>query len=507
MIDDDTNSSARFSIESRDAAELHYVPIHEDRWLGSGKGCDFRVAATSGRVHKCKLKFDGAELVVHQYRGLSTGRGGRAEVVPLSLAPGESCVIGVGVRLTFEGVVSEAQAEAGPDRQAVIPKSARSDSGKEPSRKASATPSRSHVKSRVKKPTVYAEKYANGRKRLEGRMLGSKRVGHWKFWNEDGTVERFGEYKAGVEVGVWTYVIRDAEDVEIDTAQQDISQVVWHPRGRLGDDQFVEGEGWQGGDGRIGFWRHWGADGKLAAEGRYDDGLRVGAWKFLRPDGAVESQGEYQAGEKSGMWRFASLTGISIEVDFHRSRQATVEWCAAAEGDGVGDSAEGWLVDGRRDGRWRERFEGSGIQREGEYRGGRMDGLWRYRREGGVSLEVECSGGRQPVVTWQSQGEGADGGKPAGGWLVDGVRQGPWQLTLAGGQCARGSYKDGDRCGRWEVHGSGGVLQAEGEYVVDCRHGPWTFYYDNGAQRALGSYKDGERHGFWEMFVEIRGFS
>ncbi|MCH2102331.1 MAG: hypothetical protein MK209_10470 [Planctomycetes bacterium] len=58
----------------------------------------------------------------------------------------------------------------------------------------------------VEQGTLAVEYYeGSGQLKVSGYILdGSVRTGLWTFWREDGTKEREGEYKDGLQEGTWT---------------------------------------------------------------------------------------------------------------------------------------------------------------------------------------------------------------------------------------------------------------------------------------------------------------
>ncbi|MXX59990.1 MAG: hypothetical protein F4112_06455 [Holophagales bacterium] len=84
------------------------------------------------------------------------------------------------------------------------------------------------------------------------------------------------------------------------------------------------------------------------------------------------------------------------------------------------------------------------------------------------------------------------------GQYVDGVAQGPWNLTFADGLVFRGSYVDGKREGRW--HSERGAETGGGLYVGGERFGHWRILIvaaDDQTVRGVteGTFLDGERNG------------
>jgi len=60
---------------------------------------------------------------------------------------------------------------------------------------------------------------------------------------------------------------------------------------------------------RVGVWRFWNEDGKLAREVEYLSGIRERAAREYHPNGALAVEGFYVAGEREGQWRWWDANG------------------------------------------------------------------------------------------------------------------------------------------------------------------------------------------------------
>lgn len=60
---------------------------------------------------------------------------------------------------------------------------------------------------------------------------------------------------------------------------------------------------------RHGGFRAFYADGVLASEGSYEDGLEQGPWKDFHDNGKVAAEGAYRAGKEHGAWRYYGSEG------------------------------------------------------------------------------------------------------------------------------------------------------------------------------------------------------
>ncbi len=90
------------------------------------------------------------------------------------------------------------------------------------------------------------------------------------------------------------------------------------------------------GDGlRVGTWRFWYEDGRLAREVEYLAGVRERAAREWHPNGAPAAEGFYVAGEREGMWRWWDSAGPSHRRNQLQRRRAHRRARVVAAGDGA----------------------------------------------------------------------------------------------------------------------------------------------------------------------------
>lgn len=188
-------------------------------------------------------------------------------------------------------------------------------------------------------------------------------------------------------------------------------------------------------------------------------------------------------------------------------------------GEAVGDKMEttGYMVDGKRQGRWTVRHA-NGAVLEGPYLDGKRHGRWTVRSLDGIVAEVPYVDGKQrgQWTILSANGDVLEGpyvdGKWQGQWTlrfangaihegpyINGKKQGRWVLRYAEGDVHEGLYVDGKRHGQWVLrHADGGIH--EGRYVDGKMHGRWTLRYANG-DVSEGPYVDDKRHGQWTISI------
>ena len=92
---------------------------------------------------------------------------------------------------------------------------------------------------------------------------------------------------------------------------------------------------------RVGVWRFWYEDGKLAREVEYLGGVREHAAREWHPNGAPAVEGFYVAGEREGRWRWWDATGrLTGEAAYSNGTPARSEVVCFAVDEALGDGAD-----------------------------------------------------------------------------------------------------------------------------------------------------------------------
>jgi uncharacterized protein len=124
---------------------------------------------------------------------------------------------------------------------------------------------------------------------------------------------------------------------------------------------------------RNGNWKDFYPDGKIQAEGQYNDNRRTGKWKFYNISGKVEQTGSYNNGRPDGLWQwyYESGTILREEEYFQGQRDGHLtEYTPTGE-----VITQGQYSDGERNGEWKSKT--GEISEEGKYIMGLKDGIWR----------------------------------------------------------------------------------------------------------------------------------
>lgn len=125
------------------------------------------------------------------------------------------------------------------------------------------------------KDGLWKEFYIDGQLRSEGLYNFGKRVGKWRFYHQNGSIEQEGNYNnLGNTEGQWKWYFDNGTVLREESF-----------RNGLADGLFSEYD----------------ESGKLIIQGEYADGLEEGFWKYEYGD--VREEGTYRGGKRNGEWK------------------------------------------------------------------------------------------------------------------------------------------------------------------------------------------------------------
>ena len=168
----------------------------------------------------------------------------------------------------------------------------------------------------------WKEFYPSGELKSEGSYKNSNRVGDWKFYFPDKTIEVSGSYDSkGRQDGEWQWYYANGQLMRSETFENGVPEgelTEYNEEGEIvAQGNFVEGseEGhWifrhnlirEEGDYfdgmRTGLWKTWFDDGKVASEIEYDQDLMNGRYTIYYENHVIKCTGRYTSGERDGMW-------------------------------------------------------------------------------------------------------------------------------------------------------------------------------------------------------------
>ena len=95
----------------------------------------------------------------------------------------------------------------------------------------------------------------------------------------------------------------------------------------------------------------------------------------------------------------------------------------------------------------------------------------------------------------------ATGERSAEGLIVAGHRHGPWTFWHENGAVREvGTYIDGIKHGRWLSYWPNHQRKMEGSYEAGQKIGFWGVWYESGSMKMCGEYIDDLQNGFWQTW-------
>ncbi len=166
------------------------------------------------------------------------------------------------------------------------------------------------------------------------------RHGRWRWWNEDGALQREGTILLGHFYGKWRY---------------------FFPGGKPGvepDEKYLMLEGTFDCDRPVGIWRGFYEGNVPKFDGQYDqNGVETGIWTTYHETGAVSSRGEFKDGKRVGEWEWRHENGALRE--------------------------KGTFENGEEIGRWQSWYPNGSEAGVGNYANGMRTGEWQWKRDNG----------------------------------------------------------------------------------------------------------------------------
>ena len=191
----------------------------------------------------------------------------------------------------------------------------------------------------------YTEYFHSGMVAAEGPKMGTRQVGHWRFYDEGtGSLLTQGDYENGKKTGEW---------------------VTYFPGGNV------------------------------ASRGSYENDNPVGKWEYFFEDGSISSSGEYLGGQKNGYWSSFTTGGkLLSEVKYDKGTGEYREYYPSGK-----LKVSGMMESEKRQGPWVFYFEDGKKEGECEFDKGKGT-YYGYYPDGSLQTRGEIEGDRR-VGTWE----------------------------------------------------------------------------------------------------------
>jgi uncharacterized protein len=224
----------------------------------------------------------------------------------------------------------------------------------------------------------------------------------------------------------------------------------------------------------VGIHRDYGKDGKvtnayvyndnglLISEGIVDEaGNRNGKWKDLYPDGKVQAEGQFNDNRRTGVWKFYSPAAKLEQTGSYNN--------------------------GRPDGLWTWYYENNAVLREEEYFQGKRDGAFtEYSITGDIITKGQYTDGEKNGEWKYTSGDNTEEGK-----YILGLKDGLWKTYYPEGKIkSKGSYVQGNPDGSQTYFYIDGRVKEEQYYQMGIREKTWKKFDEQGNTLLTIAYKN-----------------
>jgi antitoxin component YwqK of YwqJK toxin-antitoxin module len=198
-------------------------------------------------------------------------------------------------------------------------------------------------------------------------------------------------------------------------------------------------------------------DGKISAEGRYQNGLPEGFWKYYK-GGKVVSKGKYINGDKDSLW-VEPFSDKSVYIREYRAGEFT----------------------------HKERFYfGGKLSSKTEPVGdGKKWVRYDYHSNGKLRYIDYCNPPKRDSLQRLEEPKS------------DGIFK---MFNRKGIVLQEGLNRNGASVGHWKYYYESGKLRMEGDYIAAEKAGTWKIYYPGGQIKASGDYQGKEKTKSWKYY-------
>jgi uncharacterized protein len=285
---------------------------------------------------------------------------------------------------------------------------------------------------------MFSGLYPDGKKKNEGELVGDKKVGLWKYFNDTGNLSGEENYnKEGELEGKYVTYHKNRKAKTIYNFSKDEKEGAYA--------LFYE-------------------NGQLKEEGWFKDGLKEGYWYTYHMNGKLDSKNYYFRDQLQGYQQYFSVTGMLMKEDLYKD--FTFEKSVLYDTTGK-EVRQIELPFGN--GEFVSYYANDKPEFRATYVNGIAHGkvLW-YHYNGKISCE---------------------------GLYHNGVKHGLWKWFDNGVVVTEGSYFHDNKEGKWKSYYSNGKIKKEDFYSNHLAEGESIWYHENGAAMVKKNYEEDKEEG------------
>lgn len=394
-------------------------------------------------------------------------------------------------------------------------------------------------------PTQTTEKWSNGKRKSSGYMACGKKMGAWKYYDENGVLAEEYELEEGKKEGIYKSFHPNGKVKSEGEYSRDEKKGLWkeyHDNGMLSKE-----ETYKYGDAR-GPYKTYHTNGKLASEGKMGfSGRADGIEKHYHPNGKLKSYFNPDTDSLKEFHENGQIAKIGVYDDFFKRNEGV--W-KEFHPNGQLKSKIKYSSSGKIEGNYTEWHDNGQVSMEGAYKWtGDKEGVWKeYAKNGniikeekyeygklrGVSKEFYDNGKPKSAVTYSNGAKTGvatyfyeNGNKESTGWLNEAKKNRSWTYFNQDGtmKSKKGYYNDaisgevvlyhpsnivkekyteknGKKSGVYELNDKDGKPIIQANYNESGQlTGAYTRYDDKGKVIEKGEYQDGKKTGKWLEYI------
>lgn len=330
------------------------------------------------------------------------------------------------------------------------------------------------------------------------------------------------------------------------------NQKFYHANGKLASEGIMH-------DGKPdGFWRTYDENGKLRSEGNRKNYLLDSIWNFYNESGDITLSITYKNDLKNGYrttylpdkilvdsfendvknnWNRILYLNKKTKIRTFYIKGLENGWSYQYAEDGriviktlfkngfikKREYINGYNVQGKKQGLWKEFYENENTKWEGTFRNGIKDGYFKYYDFQGNIIKIEkyrngiIESDPIEITSFEVRTDYYSNGnvKISGSYLND-LAEGVRREYTIDGKISDGYLmhqgviighgiidESGKKQGKWIHYYDNGSIESEGSYVDNVKRGLWTFYFENGNIEETGSFDAlGQYNGDWKWYYK-----
>jgi antitoxin component YwqK of YwqJK toxin-antitoxin module len=217
----------------------------------------------------------------------------------------------------------------------------------------------------------------------------NKKTGPEKIYHENGQLKEEGEYRDGVEEGLWKTYHENGQLLQYGEYKNGKKEGLWktyHENGQLEiETNIINGE-------YDGIWKRYYKNGQLVEEGNHDNGVDMGYWKSYYENGQLHFEGYKTNGQQDGLWKVWYDSG-KLQRETHIKNGERDGGRKHYYENGQLEIEESYK-NNELEGIWKSYYKDGQRQSEGNYTDGKKNGLWKeYNHEGKLDFEGKYKNG------------------------------------------------------------------------------------------------------------------